>query len=477
MPVRYDWGTAVNAHQEVLPLTSWNTGKAAKRSGSRRNLRFALYAELCLLDLLSIALGPVAANIVLRALGLPEFEHLIVAALLPLYGVLAVSRGAYSRTALERASESIRRASVALALSVLLILVIAFFLSSPSEVSRFGLAVSVLVSASCMCFGRVLIARHAHSLSGGKLINELVIVDGVDEVVNSKFGVVLDAKSVGLEPNLHNPTMLSFFGSIVSNFDRVIIHSVGPNHRAWSLLLKGANVNGEIVMHSANEIGAIAVGDWNGRHTLVVARQPLSIPNRMKKRILDLAICLPLLVLLSPLLVTIALAIKFDTPGPVLFKQDRVGRGNRLFKVLKFRSMRNDLRDTVGSRSASRDDDRVTRIGRFIRATSIDELPQLINVALGDMSLVGPRPHALGSLAGDRLFWQTVDETYWLRHQLKPGITGLAQVRGYRGATAEATDLIDRLQSDMEYIQGWDIWRDLAILANTFRVIVHRNAY
>ncbi|WP_097063401.1 sugar transferase [Sphingomonas guangdongensis] len=145
-------------------------------------------------------------------------------------------------------------------------------------------------------------------------------------------------------------------------------------------------------------------------------------------------------------------------------------------KVLKFRSMRAESSDATGTRSASRDDDRITRVGRIIRKTSIDELPQLFNVLLGDMSLVGPRPHALGSLAGDQLFWQ-VDETYWLRHQLKPGITGLAQVRGHRGATLERVDLVARLQSDMEYIHRWDIWRDIVILANTLKVVLHRNAF
>lgn len=144
--------------------------------------------------------------------------------------------------------------------------------------------------------------------------------------------------------------------------------------------------------------------------------------------------------------------------------------------MLKFRSMRAESSDATGTRSASRDDDRITRVGRIIRKTSIDELPQLFNVLLGDMSLVGPRPHALGSLAGDQLFWQ-VDETYWLRHQLKPGITGLAQVRGHRGATLERVDLVARLQSDMEYIHRWDIWRDIVILANTLKVVLHRNAF
>jgi lipopolysaccharide/colanic/teichoic acid biosynthesis glycosyltransferase len=130
----------------------------------------------------------------------------------------------------------------------------------------------------------------------------------------------------------------------------------------------------------------------------------------------------------------------------------------------------------MGNQSASRDDDRVTRVGRFLRSTSIDELPQLINVLLGSMSVVGPRPHALGSLAGDQLFWH-VDERYWHRHALKPGITGLAQIRGFRGATHTREHLTSRLQADLEYMSGWSLWRDVSIVLSTAKVLVHPDAY
>jgi polysaccharide biosynthesis protein PslA len=466
----------VNAHQEVLSSETWKPRRTWARPLTRKNLRLMLYVELLLLDIAAFTLGFLIAKFALDLAGQPRNVAFVAAALFPLYAVVAVSRGAYSRAALERASESVRRSLTAFALSVFMILIVAFLLTSGSDIPRLGFSVGVIATAALMIMGRVLVSRHAFHISGGKLINELLLLDGFPRELAPSNAVVLDTASIGLKPDLHDPAMLSFFGNLVAAFDRVVVHSRSEHHRNWSLLLKGANVNGEIVMHNANEIGAIAIGDWDGRDTLIVSRQPLSLTNRMKKRLLDLAISLPLLVLLSPALLVIALAIKLDSPGPIFFKQDRVGRGNRLFKVVKFRSMQVDLCDTAGNRSTSREDKRVTRVGRFIRATSIDELPQLFNVLSGDMSLVGPRPHALGSLAGDRLFWQ-VDDKYWLRHQLKPGITGLAQVRGFRGATAEATDLTDRLLSDMEYIQGWDIWRDLSILANTFRVVIHRNAF
>src|SRR5690606_11368448 len=124
--------------------------------------------------------------------------------------------------------------------------------------------------------------------------------------------------------------------------------------------------------------------------------------------------------------------------------------------MYKFRSMTEAQSDPDGNVSTARQDTRITRVGRLIRSTSIDELPQLFNVLLGDMSLVGPRPHALGSQAGEKLFWE-VDLRYWHRHSLKPVLSGLAQVRGYRGATERESDLVYRLQSDLEYLEGWTI--------------------
>jgi lipopolysaccharide/colanic/teichoic acid biosynthesis glycosyltransferase len=172
----------------------------------------------------------------------------------------------------------------------------------------------------------------------------------------------------------------------------------------------------------------------------------------------------------------LAAAIKLDSRGPVLFRQIRMGRGNRLFQMLKFRTMRWECSDVDGSRSAMRGDRRITRLGRFLRRTSLDELPQLLNVLWGDMSIVGPRPHALGTRAGDDLLW-TIDDRYWDRHAIKPGLTGLAQVRGLRGATAAHSDLIERVDADLEYIHGWHVARDLAILLRTVTVLVHPNAH
>jgi Undecaprenyl-phosphate glucose phosphotransferase len=173
------------------------------------------------------------------------------------------------------------------------------------------------------------------------------------------------------------------------------------------------------------------------------------------------------LILLSPLLLLTALAIKLDSPGPVLFKQKRYGFNNELIEVFKFRSMYADKLDPTASKLVTRGDPRVTRVGRFIRKTSIDELPQLINVVFkGDLSLVGPRPHAVHAKAANRQYDEVVDG-YFARHRVRPGITGWAQVNGWRGETDTQEKIQQRVEHDLYYIENWSILLDLYILAIT----------
>jgi len=237
-------------------------------------------------------------------------------------------------------------------------------------------------------------------------------------------------------------------------------------------------VQGEVLFDYISEIGALGVvhREEIGITTLLVSTGPLGLRSRAMKRALDLGVSLVALVVVMPILLAAVIAIKLEDGGPILFVQKRVGRRNQLFSIYKLRTMKVERSDGDGKRSASKDDDRITRVGRFMRRTSIDELPQLFNVLRGDMSLVGPRPHAIGSLAGDKLFWE-VDQRYWQRHSLRPGLTGLAQIRGFRGATDHEDDLTSRLQADLDYITGWTIWRDLSILAATTRVLVHDRAF
>ena len=173
----------------------------------------------------------------------------------------------------------------------------------------------------------------------------------------------------------------------------------------------------------------------------------------------------------------IALLIKLDSRGPVLFAQERFGFNNNVIRVLKFRTMYTDRGDISGAQRTVHNDSRVTRIGRVLRATSLDELPQLFNVLSGDMSLIGPRPHAISMKAGDHLYGDAIEE-YVQRHRVKPGITGWAQVNGCRGEIDTVEKARARVEHDLFYIEHWSLWLDLKTLALTVPMLLSRqNAY
>jgi Undecaprenyl-phosphate glucose phosphotransferase len=184
------------------------------------------------------------------------------------------------------------------------------------------------------------------------------------------------------------------------------------------------------------------------------------------------------LLMLSPIMLAAAIAIKLESRGPILFKQIRYGFNNELIKIYKFRSMRDDVSDVTAEQLVTRNDPRVTRVGRFLRRTSIDELPQLFNVVFrGDLSLIGPRPHAIHAKAADRQYDEVV-ESYFARHRVKPGITGWAQINGWRGETDTAEKIQKRVDYDLYYIENWSIYLDLYILVMTpVALLLGKNAY
>ncbi len=183
------------------------------------------------------------------------------------------------------------------------------------------------------------------------------------------------------------------------------------------------------------------------------------------------------LVLLLPVFAAVALAVKWESKGPVFFRQKRYGFNNELIEVYKFRSMYTDLADVDARKLVTKDDPRVTRVGRIIRKTSLDELPQLFNVLKGELCLVGPRPHATMALAAGNLY-ETVVDGYFARHKVKPGMTGWAQISGWRGETDTAEKIERRVEHDLYYIENWSLTFDLYILARTpFALLSTQNAY
>lgn len=451
-------------------------GRVPRRAQSElQSLRVRLCLLVVLVDCLAIFGGCVVGNLL-------RFDDVwadpginLFFAVLPLYVGIAINSDAFGSDTLSNVNTGLSRAILAYVFAIFAVLFLAFYLKVGDELSRMASGVALVSTFVALAGGRLLSGFYIKKRTGMRLFYDLLIQDGVEIAAPANM-IVVDAEAADLRPDLHDPHMLDRLAAQLEGVDRVVIACPPERRILWSLLLKGSSIDGYIVSDDLDAIAPIGVGSFAGHHTLAVACAPLDVSHRFTKRILDLIITAPAIIFLSPLYLAVSIAIRLDSRGPVLFRQPRVGRGNRIFLMYKFRSMRHDLTDSAGNRSASRDDDRITRIGRFIRATSIDELPQLFNVLRGEMSLVGPRPHALGSLAGTELFWE-VDERYWHRHALKPGLTGLAQIRGFRGATPDRADLANRLNADLEYLAGWTIWRDISILAGTVRVLVHKNAY
>jgi polysaccharide biosynthesis protein PslA len=207
------------------------------------------------------------------------------------------------------------------------------------------------------------------------------------------------------------------------------------------------------------------------------ARWPISGWQATVKRTLDIVVALLALVVSAIPLLLFALVIRLETPGRAIFRQRRIGLANVGFDIWKLRTMHEHASEPDRPAQAMRHDKRVTRVGAFLRRHSLDELPQLVNVLRGDMSLVGPRPHAPGTRAGGTAF-EMVTPHYAARHCVRPGITGLAQVRGWRGATETEQLLLRRVESDLEYIDTWSLWLDIGILARTVvSLFAARNAY
>ncbi len=452
--------TAVVPKSFVLPL-----GPSLERR------RLQLYLGLMLADALGIAVASFAVASML--------ERGIMASMVLLFIPIYWTSALYMRVYSVRALTSLRFAQLhtvyALLASLVALSFIAYLTHSPLEMSRLSMGFSFAAAAVLLASIRSVMRHYVVRRVGPTAENVLIIDDGGGPArIAGAWSVV--AREHNLRPDCSDPHMLDRLGLFMTNMDRVLVSCPPERRAAWAMIFKGSNISGEIVDQDVLNLGAIGARRCDAFGTLIVSAGPLSIKARAIKRALDLTLAGSAIAFLMPLLLTVALLIRLEDGGSVFFRQQRQGRNNRLFVIYKFRSMRVPQLDADGARSTQRDDDRITRVGRFIRRTSIDELPQLINVLRGDMSLVGPRPHAIGSTAENKKFWE-IDPRYLLRHSLKPGLTGLAQVRGHRGATDSESDLHNRLQSDLEYLDGWTFWRDIRILFATFKVLVHHRAF
>ena len=428
-----------------------------------------LFADIALIAAAFLGAGAIR-------LGSPfELQSLRTAAVVIVtFVAIAAHNRAYSIRALQRPYYGAMKVAEALSYAIAVAIALLFFTKASIQFSRAIFAEGTILALVFAVVGRLLTGARMRR-TYGSFVNRLVILDGVN--VDTYPGeVVVTARQLGIAPGSDDPMLLDRLGHALEGCDAIVVACAAHRRAKWSHALKSAAVDVEIVTPELDQFQAVGLGDFHGHRTLLVSARPLNVRDRVLKRALDLAIAIPAVLLLSPVMLLVSIAIIAESGGPVLFRQQRVGRNNRLFDLLKFRSFSHACSDPTGLRSASKSDERMTKVGKFIRRTSLDELPQLINVIAGDMSIVGPRPHALGSTAEDALFWK-IDERYFHRHAVKPGMTGLAQVRGFRGATVCRHDLTNRLQSDLEYLCNWTIWRDLKIIVATFGVILHPNAF
>lgn len=437
-------------------------------------LRLRGFISLALVDIIAIVTGFAVAAVVRDAIfGDPGSQFLFVI-VLPLYFIAAFNNHAFSSQNLHDPFIAVRRGLKSLAFALAAILILGYSVRSSMAIPRFVATFGFLLSCVILTGLRYVVSRYAERIIGGDPFSTLLMRDADQPIPPGDFTHVVDVGT--FDPEARDPHLYDWLAKLVQGADRIVIACNPDKRAAWAHAMKGISVQSEIITAEIGPLAPLGVGRCGNLPTMVVSIGPLGFAERITKRGLDLLLTIPALLLLSPFIFAIAIAIKMDSAGPILFRQTRIGQDNEMFSILKFRSMRVESSDRSGTRSAERDDERVTKVGRFIRATSLDELPQLLNVLRGEMSIVGPRPHALGSRAADKLFWE-IDARYWHRHTAKPGLTGLAQIRGFRGATFREIDLYNRLQADLEYLENWSVWRDLKIILLTFRVIVHRNAF
>lgn len=443
--------------------------------GNMEARRVRCYAAIAGGDSVAIGLGFLLANLVYLGAWSSLHGTTMLSVLLPIYFWVAAINGSYNAEVLRDPRIGAFKAIRAIVFAGAAMLIIAYSFKIGAIFSRWIFWTGMIGAVALLVAIRLALGRILLRSLGGAPFSTVVIVDGVawDAEAHS---VVIDAQQIGFDPLTEDPLQYHRLAKLVAHADRVVIACRDEQIVAWAHVLKSMAVDGEVLAPDVDRIDMIGIGRFQSHRTLVVSAGPLHLRARILKRLFDVIVSALALLLLSPLLVMITLAIRLESSGPIMFRQQRIGRDNTLFMMLKFRSMYHDQSDATASVLTTRSDSRVTRVGQFIRRNSLDELPQLINVLRGDMSVVGPRPHALSARAAEQLYWE-IDARYRHRHAVKPGVTGLAQVRGFRGATVLKTDLTNRLSSDLEYLRDWSMGKDFWILFRTVFVIRHDNAF
>ncbi|RCS23095.1 undecaprenyl-phosphate glucose phosphotransferase [Phyllobacterium salinisoli] len=417
-----------------------------------------------------------------------------------LYVLLIEMSDGYQITALRHPAHHLGRLLITW-ISVFAILALAgFLLKTSEEYSRFWFVTWLGTGLALLIALRFIIARKIRGWArNGTMERRAVIVGGgknAEELIRSLeqqpdndiriCGIFDDRDNsrsppiVAGYPKLGNISELIEFARI-AHIDMLIVSlPITAEARVLSMLKKlwvlpvdirlSAHTNHlRFRPRAYSYIGAVPMLD--------IFDKPINDWDYVAKRAFDIAFSLFGIIVFSPIMLLTALAIRLESKGPVIFKQQRHGFNNEIIKVWKFRSMYIEQCDPTAKKAVTKDDPRVTRVGRFIRKTSIDELPQFFNSLVGTLSLVGPRPHAIAALSHNVLYNEVVDG-YFARHKVKPGVTGWAQINGWRGEIDNAEKIKMRTEFDLYYIENWSLWFDLKILFLTpIRLLNTDNAY
>ncbi len=394
-----------------------------------------------------------------------------------------------------------RKAAAAMVLVGFVLLAIGYAMKMSEDISRLWLGSWFVGAYLALALTRPAVSKLYHVLeSAGVFSRQFVIFATMSELSSLQklldrwpaimhpsdniAGIFLDRpEQMASNRNFQAPQLVK--GSIDDflawsagrRVDRAVAVMPPGNSRSIEPLLEkisSVSLDVDLVVGQVDEIWARRkVSKVAGLPTIRVMRRSLDSSQYAVKRIEDIVVATLALIILGPLMLSIALAIKFDSPGPVFFRQARHGFNNRLFHVFKFRTMFHTQDVLSDIAQARRNDPRVTPLGAFLRRTSLDELPQLFNVLLGEMSIVGPRPHAAEH---NDMFAQHID-AYLARHRIRPGITGWAQVNGLRGETGTVEKMRARVEHDQFYVDHWSLAFDIRIMLLTLPSLAHSNAY
>jgi len=432
------------------------------------------------------------------SLGWGEAVLVLAAPGIAIFGIR--SMGGYSVAALRDYLPVLSRILIGWALTIAIVAAGGFFFQLETASGRSWLGLMFLMGAAFFIIERVAVSalverwtkegrleRRAVIVGGGELAAELLAALGDPASTDVRICGLFDDRNsdrspeeVGGVPKLGTVAELVEFARLARIDLLIVTLPMSAEGRVLQLLkqlwvlpvdirISALGSKLRFTPRSYSYLGPVPLIDLFDR--------PIAGWNSLLKRAFDIVFASLALIALSPLMLAAAVAIRLESRGPVLFRQKRYGFNNEVIDVLKFRSMYHHLSDPAAKVAVTKGDPRVTRVGRFIRRTSIDELPQLVNVLRGELSLVGPRPHAVNAHTENRL-WDQVVDGYFARHKVKPGVTGWAQINGWRGEVDTPEKIRRRVEYDLQYIERWSVPFDLYILMMTpFSLINTENAY